>query len=400
MKAKIQTEINAEIKTENRTENKAENKAENRAETKTGNRAETETENKAEIKTEIIKIDSRNIDTDKLRYAAEVIKSGGLVAFPTETVYGLGANAFDETSVKKIFKAKGRPCDNPLIVHVAKKEDVYRLVKDIPPEASRLMDSFWPGPLTLVMNKSDAVPYAVTAGLDTVAIRMPSHPVALELIRMCRLPIAAPSANASGRPSPTSAAHVIDDLWGRIDVIIDSGNTDVGLESTVLDTTTSPYVILRPGGISPEELENVLHGISIDPSAIAETPLQNHTPRSPGVKYSHYSPRADVVIVEGKDLSKIVGKINSLIEEYGKKGVKVGVLATDQTKNLYHVPDVISVGDRQHPEIIASNLFNALREFDRRKVDLIFAEAIETCGIGLAVMNRLNKAAGYNIISV
>jgi len=350
------------------------------------------------MKTEIIKVDINNMDRDKLKYAADVIKEGGLVAFPTETVYGLGANALNEAAVHNIFKAKARPADNPLIVHVAKKEDVERLVKEIPTAVPRLIEAFWPGPLTLVMNKSDIVPKSVTAGLDTVAVRMPSHPVALELIRASGLPIAAPSANTSGRPSPTCAQHVSEDLRGKVDVIIDGGNTDVGLESTVLDATLFPPVILRPGGITPEQLESLLGSVDLDPAVLKKV-AQGFIPMSPGLKYTPYSPKADVVVLEG-ELPLVVERINALAAEYAMKGIKVGIMATAQTKDLYKGAEVISVGDRDHPETIASNLFRVLREFDERNTGLILAEAIGSSGIGLAVMNRLNKAAGYNIIKV
>lgn len=350
------------------------------------------------MKTEIIKLDINNIDKDKLRFAAEVIKSGGLVAFPTETVYGLGANALNEKAVQSIFKAKGRPSDNPLIVHISDKNELNNIVKSIPPGAFPLMDKFWPGPLTIIMNKSDAVPAVITAGLDTVAVRMPSHPVALALIRESSLPIAAPSANISGKPSPTSAKHVISDLSGKVDVIIDAGNVNIGLESTVLDMTSIPPMILRPGGISPSQLEEVLGKISIDPASMGSRELAS-TPKAPGMKYTHYSPKADVIIIEGQ-LEKVVEKIKELANLYGKKGVRVGVLATDQTKHLYDNVELISMGDREHPETIAANLFMDLREFDDRNVQIILAEAIDKSGIGLAVMNRMIKAAGYNIIKV
>ncbi|MCR4437105.1 MAG: L-threonylcarbamoyladenylate synthase [Clostridiales bacterium] len=350
------------------------------------------------MKTEIIKIEKDPMDEDKLEYAAEVIRAGGLVAFPTETVYGLGANALDERAVKKIFEAKGRPSDNPLIVHIAQRSEADGLVKNKPAYASILMERFWPGPLTLIMDKADVVPRTTTAGLGTVAVRMPSHPVALALIRRSGLPIAAPSANTSGRPSPTCARHVIDDLYGKVDIIIDGGSAAVGLESTVLDITVSPPVILRPGGITPEELEKGLGSVvGIDPGLLRK-PAPDLLPKSPGMKYKHYSPKADVVIIEGT-LEKVAAKINTLIAEHEAGGMTVGVLATDQTKNLYPSKNtVISMGDRNSPENIAANLFKTLRKFDETGVRLILAEAVENTGIGLAVMNRMTKAAGYNII--
>jgi len=350
------------------------------------------------MKTKIIKIDPYNIDMDKISYAADILKTGGLVAFPTETVYGLGASALDEAAVKSIFNAKGRPSDNPLIVHVADKTEAAKLTADMPPIAHCLMDAFWPGPLTLVMAKSDVVPGIITAGLDTVAVRMPSHPVALSLIMESGIPVAAPSANTSGKPSPTNAQHVIEDMSGKVDVIIDAGNANVGLESTVLDLTVDPPMILRPGGVTPRQLMKVIGKVDVDPA------LQNREnvslkPRSPGVKYTHYSPKAQVIVVEG-GLDRVVAEINILVKAYKQKGLRVGVLATEQTKTCFAGAEVISAGSRAKPETIASNLFNTLREFDKRGVDLILAEAVESSGIGLAVMNRLNKAAGYNIIKV
>jgi len=350
------------------------------------------------MKTEIIKLNPDSIDIEKIDYAADVLRSGGLVAFPTETVYGLGADATNESAVKNIFKAKGRPSDNPLIVHIANKNDVERLVSRIPPKAFLLMDKFWPGPLTLIMDKSHIIPDAITAGLDTVAIRMPCHHVALALIERSGLPVAAPSANTSGKPSPTNAEHVIDDLYGKVDVIIDAGSCGVGLESTVLDITADPPVILRPGGVTSEQLKEVLGSVNTDP-AIFSKDFKNTTPKSPGMKYKHYSPKAEVIIIKGKS-GQVTGKINKMVEELRLKGLKVGILATEQTKAAYSNAEIISAGDREHLETIASNLFKALREFDLRGVDVILAESVENSGIGLAIMNRLNKAAGYNIIEV
>jgi L-threonylcarbamoyladenylate synthase len=350
------------------------------------------------LKTEIIKIDASSIDMGKIAYAADVIKSGGLVAFPTETVYGLGANALDQEAVKKIFKAKGRPADNPLIVHIADKSEVNKLVTGMPPDALHLIEAFWPGPLTLVMEKSEIVPCIITAGLDSVAVRMPSHPVAMALISKSGVPVAAPSANTSGKPSPTIPEHVIEDMSGKVNVIIEAGNANVGLESTVLDLTVFPPVILRPGGITPPQLLEVLKEVNIDPGLFSNN-NKDMPPKSPGVKYRHYSPRADVMVVEGR-LDMVVGKINKLIEEYRQNSLKIGVLATEETKNRYFGVEVISAGSRSRPETIASNLFRALREFDNRQVDLILAEAVESSGIGLAIMNRLDKASGNKVIRV
>ncbi|NLP15095.1 MAG: threonylcarbamoyl-AMP synthase [Clostridium sp.] len=350
------------------------------------------------MKTEILKIELNGIDKEKLRYAAEVLRGGGLVAFPTETVYGLGADALNENAVKKIFGAKGRPSDNPLIVHITEKEWAGGLATSIPPAAEILMDRFWPGPLTLVLEKSDKVPDVITAGLSTVGLRTPAHPVALALIREAGIPIAAPSANISGRPSPTTPEHVIDDLYGKVDVIVDGGCSKVGVESTVLDVTAAPPMILRPGGVSYEQLTDVLGDVTIDAS-ILKKHSENYVPRAPGMKYKHYSPKAEVTVVEGEP-EKVVQKINNLIWEYKESNTAVGVLSTEQTKMLYGDVPVISLGDRQKPETIAANLFKAFRDFDDIGIEVILAEAIDNQGIGLAVMNRLKKAAGYNIIKV
>jgi L-threonylcarbamoyladenylate synthase len=350
------------------------------------------------VETEILKIDANNIDMAAIRRAAEVLKSGGLVAFPTETVYGLGANALDPEAVKNIFRAKGRPSDNPLIVHISDKSQVQELVSYISPVASELMDKLWPGPLTLIMPRSKLVPDAVTAGLDTVAVRMPSHPVAAALIREAAIPVAAPSANISGRPSPTNALHVIEDLSGRVEIIIDSDSSAIGLESTVLDMSVSPPAILRPGGVTIEQLKEILGKVNVDQSCVSICP-DGSVPRSPGMKYNHYSPRAEVIIVQGSS-DKVAEKINSMLKEYALKGLNAGVLATDQTVGMYKSPHLLSAGDRNAPDTIAAKLFWSLRELDRKGLDIILAEAVESTGIGLAIMNRLSKAAGFNIIKV
>lgn len=348
------------------------------------------------MKTEIIKLDKFNIEPDKLRYAANVIRDGGLVAFPTETVYGLGANALDPSAVKKIFEAKGRPSDNPLIVHISDRKALVDLANSVPGSAYDVMEHFWPGPITLIMEKSQIIPEVITAGLNTVAIRMPSHPIALALIKEAGLPIAAPSANTSGKPSPTNAAHVIEDLSGKVDVIIDGGPAEVGVESTVLDLTEKTPVILRPGGVTLEQLREILGEVETDP-AIKSKDTSGLIPKAPGMKYKHYSPKADVIIIEGKT-EAVVKKINSLCLQYADQKVPVGVLTTEQTKGLYITKEIICMGDRDNPVTIAANLFRALREFDQRGVKVILAEAVETSGIGMAIMNRMSKAAGYNII--
>jgi L-threonylcarbamoyladenylate synthase len=360
------------------------------------------------VKTEIIKIDVNNIDMDKLKYASDILRNGGLVAFPTETVYGLGANALNEKAIGKIYEAKGRPADNPIIVHIADKKDVGAVSRNsIDEDAEKLMEEFWPGPLTIVLKKADRIPSIITAGLDTVAVRMPAHPVALALIKEAGVPVGAPSANSSGKPSPTRAEHVINDLYGKVDIIIDAGESIVGLESTVLDITVHPPMILRPGGVTPAQISKIIREVDID-WAIMEKDNDNkeYIPKSPGVKYKHYSPEATVIVVSGR-LSDVTGKIVELSKEYVSKGYKVGIMATEQTKRCYGNKvinasgiEVISLGDRDKPETIASSLFWILREFDKRNVQIVLAESIDNTGIGLAIMNRLNKAAGFNIINV
>ncbi|WP_024832944.1 L-threonylcarbamoyladenylate synthase [Ruminiclostridium josui] len=349
------------------------------------------------MKTKVIKIDAENIDKIALEPAAEALKQGMTVAFPTETVYGLGANALDGAAVSKIFKAKGRPSDNPLIVHIADKEKVSELTSFIPHKAVLLMDKLWPGPLTLVMKKSSVIPNEITAGLDTVAIRMPGHPVALELIKLAGIPVAAPSANVSGKPSPTTAQHVLDDLDGKIEIVVEAGNSKVGLESTVLDVSVDPPVLLRPGGITPQQIEEIIGHIDIDRTIMEKVTAEN-VPKSPGMKYKHYSPKAHVIIVESGDMDKQVEVVCRLAEKYKKEDKKVGVCSTDQTFDRYILYETISMGDRNRPETIASSLFSILREFDDRGVDIILAEAVDQKGVGLAIMNRMVKAAGYDIV--
>jgi len=347
----------------------------------------------------LLKINSEKPEIDKIRIAANVIKSGGVVAFPTETVYGLGANALNSEAVMRVFKAKNRPADDPLIVHVAKKGDVYRLARNIPEAAERLMSQFWPGPLTLVLKRSKIVPDITVAGLDTVGVRMPSNKVALALIRESTTPISAPSANLFGKPSPTTAEHVINDLAGRIDVILDAGPTRIGVESTVIDMTTSIPRILRPGGTPYEKLKSVLGDVELHPIVMANRKVRVIRARSPGMKHRHYAPDAEMVVIEGES-AKVVGRIRELAALYMARGRKVGVLTTDESQSNYNADVVKSLGSRNDMTTIAKNLFRLLREFDKEKVDIIIAEGITPKGLGLAVMNRLRRAANFNIIKV
>jgi len=350
-------------------------------------------------KTLVLKVDSQEPKIEEIRVAADFIKKGGLVAFPTETVYGLGADALNPKAVLALFKAKKRPLDNPPIVHVGSAENAYRLTKEVPPKADRLMKKFWPGPLTLIFRRSEIVPDITVSGLDTIALRMPRHDVALAFIRESGCPIAAPSANLAGKPSPTTAQHVLDDLGGRIDAVLDAGPTHIGVESTVLDMTVDPPQILRPGGTPYEVLKKNLGRVELHPVAVADKKLSVDKARSPGVKHKHYAPNAEVIVVEG-EVPAVVGKVKEIAEFYKRKNWKVGVLATDETANWYKADVVKSLGTRSDLTVIAKNLFRLLREFDLESVDVIIAEGVPPEGLGLAVMNRLRKASGYNIIRV
>jgi len=349
-------------------------------------------------KTVVLRVDSEKPDVEKISKAACFIRRGGLVAFPTETVYGLGADALNAGAVVALFEAKKRPLDNPPIVHVSDVKDVFRLVREVSSEAEALMEKFWPGPLTLIFRRSKAVPSVTVAGLDTIAVRMPRHKVALALIRASGCPVAAPSANLAGKPSPTSAGHVLDDLDGRIDAVLDAGPTIVGVESTVLDLTICPPLVLRPGGTSFEVLREVLGVVELSRVALAEEAVSVGEVRSPGVKYKHYAPDAGVVVVEG-ELGAVVERVKELVEVYRREGSRVGVLCTDETRAYYKEANVVlSLGSRSDLATVARNVFGLLRQFDREGVDIVVAEGLPTEGLGLAVVNRLRKAAGYKIV--
>jgi L-threonylcarbamoyladenylate synthase len=350
-----------------------------------------------EMQTEVVLVSPEVPSKEALAPAATALRAGQLVAFPTETVYGLGANALDGAAVAQIFAAKGRPSDNPLIVHVADRAALGQVVSAIPPKAVALMDAFWPGPLTLVLPRQHTIPNEVSAGLPTVGVRMPSHPVALALIQAAGVPVAAPSANRSGRPSPTSAEHVLEDLNGRIPWVIDGGETGVGLESTVLDLTVDPPVMLRPGGITVEQLEPVIGPVRMDPGVNGVA--KSERPRSPGMKYTHYAPEAPVILVDGPVL-RMQAKILDLMAEYQAEGKRVGILCATESMGRYGAPVVLDYGDRQHLDQVAANLFRALRAFDRHRVDVVLAEGVPETGIGLAVMNRLRRAAGGKVVTV
>ncbi len=349
----------------------------------------------------MITLNLLDIDEDLIQSAVKLILNGKVVAFPTETVYGLGANAFDAEAVKKIFEAEQRPPDNPLIVHISSPKMLEECVIEIPEKVKPLLDYFWPGALTILFQKSEKIPDVVTAGLPTVAIRMPSHPIAKALIEKSNVPIAAPSANASGRPSPTTAAHVLHDLNGRIPMIINGGPTYIGVESTVIDVQQDPPMILRPGGITKEQLQEFLPDIEVYEKTKDQGELEQHPP-TPGMKYRHYAPIAEVIVFEGptKDMLE---QISPWIQEKLDANRKVGVIHTQRSiiyphtfhgdPNFKYYP----LGDEDHPEVIARGIFKAMRDLDDQRVDRIIIEGITEKKEGLAVMNRVRKAASQII---
>ena len=345
----------------------------------------------------LLKVNPENPDLTKIQTAAQIIQNGGLVAFPTETVYGLGVDALNQDAVLALFEAKKRPLDNPPIIHIADTREVYRLTQEVTKKAELIMKEFWPGPLTLIFKRSNIVPNVTVAGLETIAIRMPKHNVALRLIEQSGCPIAAPSANLAGKPSPTTAKHVFEDLNGRIDAILDGGPTCIGVESTVLDLSVDPPMVLRPGGTTFEALKQVVGNVKLHPFVEAEKELPLEKMKSPGMKHRHYAPKAEVILVEGTALAVKI-KIQELADVYALKDVKVGILASDETQKNYTAAVVKSLGSRFNLATIAQNLFRLLREIDDENVDVIIAEGFPSEGMGLAVMNRLRKASGYHII--
>lgn len=349
------------------------------------------------MKTVVFRINDLNEDLHLIEDAAKAIKKGGIVAFPTETVYGLGADALNEEAVGKIFEAKGRPQDNPLIIHVASK-DVSKYVEDISETAQKLMNRFWPGPLTLILNKKNIVPNVTSANLDTIGIRMPDNEVALKLIELSGTTIAAPSANISGRPSPTDIERCVEDLNGKVDYIIGGQKSKVGVESTIVDCTVNPPVVLRPGGLTLEMLREVDPSIKLDDGLMTK-PTEDFKPKAPGMKYKHYAPKAKVRIVSGNN-EKVVEKIQKMVHNYIDNGKRVGILSSEENASEYTEGKVISIGSLNDLNEVARNLFEDLRKFDDMNVDIILAEAYEEKGIGIAIMNRLKKSAGYDIINV
>lgn len=347
------------------------------------------------MKTIIKKVDKNQIDKEVILEAGEVLKNGGLVAFPTETVYGLGANALDEEAAKKTYAAKGRPSDNPLIVHIADLQALDEITENVPPETEELAFHFWPGPLTMIFEKSDIVPLGTTGGLGTVAVRMPSDLIARDLILAAGGYVSAPSANTSGRPSPTTAQHVAEDLDGKIEMILDGGSVDIGLESTILDMTVTPPMILRPGAITADMLEEVIGTVSVDETILGSESTQ--APKAPGMKYRHYAPKARLMIVEGT-LREEVFAIRQLAYEAHRQGRKAGIIATNETMPFYTYGLIKNIGSRDNEKTIARNLYAVLREFDEEDVAEIFSESFAAQGIGKAIMNRLEKAAGHVLL--
>ncbi len=346
------------------------------------------------IETELIKIDNEKNNSKIYEKAGKYLAMGKLVAFPTETVYGLGADGLNEDAIKKIFLAKGRPQDNPLILHIDNVDMIEKLAVDISEDSFKLIEKFWPGPLTLILKKSKLVPYTITAGLETVAIRMPDNEIARNIIKHSHSPIAAPSGNTSGRPSPTKAEHVYEDLYGKIDLIIDGGMTGIGLESTVIDMSGDIPTILRPGGITIEELKEILPNVIEDKGIIVDNKI---IPKSPGQKYTHYAPNKEMTLYIGSD-EFLIENIIKDIDKYHGEGKKVGIIATEENIERYNGDEIISIGSKIDKEAIAHNLFNAYRYFDEKDIDIILSETVSEDGIGKAIMNRMIKASGNNII--
>ncbi|MCQ2081874.1 MAG: threonylcarbamoyl-AMP synthase [Lachnospiraceae bacterium] len=349
------------------------------------------------METKIVKIDKDNIDEDVINEAGLIIKNGGLVAFPTETVYGLGGDALNKNSSKKIYEAKGRPSDNPLIVHIADIGDIEKIAIDVPPITYELAKRFWPGPLTMILKKAECVPLETTGGLDTVAIRYPSNPIAQKFIKASGGFVAAPSANRSGKPSPTEGKYVIEDMDSLIEMIIDGGSSDIGLESTIIDLTSDEPMILRPGFVTKEDFLNVIENVSIDRTILDSS--SGAKPKAPGMKYRHYAPSGELTIIHGEP-KDVVAYINEEVSRYKAQGQKTGIIATKENSGYYRADVIKEIGNRDDDESIARNLFRILREMDDENVKVIFSEGFREEGIAMATMNRLLKAAGHKEVRV
>ena len=328
------------------------------------------------------------IKADLINEAASCIAEGGIVAFPTETVYGLGADAFNDAAIDRIYKAKGRPSDNPLIVHIAKKEQIYNLVDYVPKKAEALMNKFWPGPLTMIFNRTDKIPASVSAGLDTVAVRMPSDKTAREIIKQS-VPLAAPSANTSGRPSPTTAQYVIDDLDGKIDAVVMSGDCEVGVESTVITLVTNPPRLLRPGAVTVEQLKEIFPDNVVDNAVLAE-PAKGEKVSSPGMKYKHYAPKTETYLVEGS---------SECFAEFVNSKENAAAVCFREEENKITVPK-LCYGTASDEATLAHSVFSVLRRADYLDVEMIFVHAPSKSGVGLAVYNRLVRAAAFRVIKL
>lgn len=356
------------------------------------------------METKILKIERDKLELNKNYYdaafneAAIIINKGGLVAFPTETVYGLGADATNPFASKKIYKAKGRPSDNPLIIHIYDFSQVEAYAREIPDICYKLADRFWPGPLTMILKKADSIPYETSGGLDTVGIRMPSDKVARKFLEFAKVAVAAPSANTSGRPSPTLASHVIEDMDNKIDMIIDAGDVQIGIESTIVDVSTGHPLILRPGAITLDMLREIDEDTKID-EAILEKPSRDLVPRAPGMKYRHYAPKAKLSIINAND-EKFAIYIKEEIKKQHSLGKKVGLILSSENMHKYEAEEIIFIGSRSNEDEIAHNLFAILRDFDNKDIDIIYSESFEDSEMGFAIMNRLSKAAGYDIIKL
>ncbi len=349
------------------------------------------------MKTKIVTIDREHMDRKALQEAGDILAAGGLVAFPTETVYGLGGDGLKENAAARIYAAKGRPSDNPLILHIADISALSVLAVDIPELAYRLAEKFWPGPMTMILKKSELVPFATTGGLNTVAIRMPSDEIAKEIIKASGTYIAAPSANLSGRPSPTKAEHVVEDLAGRVEMIVDGGASDIGLESSIIDLSGDVPMILRPGFITKEDFEQVVQEVKYDKAVLATKPQESIVAKAPGMKYRHYAPQGQIYIVEGEQ-EAVIATINELSGKTEEKGVKTAVLCAEETKERYACKHVFSLGSLKSEKEISAHLFGALRAFDTEKISVIYSESFDDTRLTKAIMNRLRKAAGYQFI--